>query len=145
MANTYANAYKEVLIVINNLSKEDYEKIPEKYIEYLENNCNEDYKFEYDTSKSFNEQELLDDTKYILFGLFEKFGATEQQKEKIKAFKANYTNRLELQKREKYNYDNLFKNNNEIVIEEETLIEVKGKKWYEKIFSFFRKIFVKKS
>ena len=38
----------------------------------------------------FEEQDLLDDTKYILFGLFEKFGATELQKEKIKAFKNNY-------------------------------------------------------
>ena len=29
MVNTsYANAYREVLIVINNLVKEDYEKIP---------------------------------------------------------------------------------------------------------------------
>lgn len=136
MLNTYANAYKEVLIVINNLTKEDYEKIPKKYIEYLENNCNEDYEFEYDTSKSFNEQKLLDDSKYILFGLFEKFGATEQQKEKIKAFKTNYNNRLEQQKREKYNYDNLFNNNNKIFIEKESLIEVNEKKWYEKMFPF---------
>ena len=34
MINTnYANAYKEVLIVLNNLIKEDYEKIPKEYIE----------------------------------------------------------------------------------------------------------------
>ena len=33
-------------------------------------------------SKTFEEQELLDDTKYILFGLFEKFGATQPQKER---------------------------------------------------------------
>ena len=33
MINTsYANAYKEVLIVLNNLIKEDYEKIPKEYI-----------------------------------------------------------------------------------------------------------------
>ena len=90
MVNTsYANAYKEVLIVINNLVKEDYEKIPKEYIEFLEDNCNNDYEFKYDTSKSFDKQELLDDTKYILFGLFEKFGATEIQKAKIKSFKTN--------------------------------------------------------
>ena len=84
MINTnYANAYKEVLIVINNLVQEDYDKIPKEYIEFLENNANSDYDFKYDSSKSFDQQELLDDTKYILFGLFEKYGATEKQKLKI--------------------------------------------------------------
>ena len=83
----YANAYKEVLVILNNLIKEDYDKIPKEYIEFLKSNCNNEYEFYYDNSKTFEEQELLDDTKYILFGLFEKFGATEVQKEKIKAFK----------------------------------------------------------
>ena len=103
----YANAYKEVLVILDNLIKEDYNKIPKEYIEFLTANCNNDYEFKYDNSKAFEEQELLDDTKYILFGLFEKFGATELQKEKIKAFKNNYYNQLE---KEKYNSDNIFKN-----------------------------------
>ena len=42
--------------------------------------------------------------------MFEKFGATELQKEKIKAFRNNYYNKLEEEKREKYNPDNIFKN-----------------------------------
>ena len=88
----YANAYKEVLVILNNLIKEDYDKIPKQYIEFLESNCNNEYEFYFDTSKSFEEQELLDETKYILFGLFEKFGATQNQKEKIKAFRNNYIN-----------------------------------------------------
>lgn len=106
----YANAYKEVLVILDNLIKEDYNKIPREYIEFLTDNCNNDHEFKYDNSKAFEEQELLDDTKYILFGLFEKFGATELQKEKIKAFKNSYYNQLEKEKREKYNSDNLFKN-----------------------------------
>ena len=110
MVNTsYANAYKEVIIVINNLVKEDYEKIPKEYIKFLEDNCNNDYEFQYDASKPFDKQELLDDTKYILFALFEKFGATEIQKAKIKSFKANYNNKLEEQKREKYKPEDIFK------------------------------------
>ena len=107
----YADAYKEVLVIINNLIKEDYNKIPKEYIDFLETNCNNDYEFYYDTSKTFEEQDLLDDTKYILFGLFEKFGATELQKEKIKSFKNNYYNMLEEEKRKKYNPDNIFAKN----------------------------------
>ena len=105
----YANAYKEALVIISNLIEEDYNKIPKNYIEFLKDNCNNDYEFEYNTSKSFYEQKLLEETKYILFGLFEKFWATEQQKEKINEFKINFNNKLEEQKREEYNLDNLFK------------------------------------
>ena len=107
----YADAYKEVLVILDNLIKEDYDKIPKEYIEFLAANCNKDYEFYYDNSKTFEEQELLDDTKYILFGLFEKFGATELQKEKIKAFKNSYYIKMEEEKKEKYNVD-IFQNRN---------------------------------
>lgn len=107
----YADAYKEVLVILDNLIKEDYDKIPKEYIEFLTANCNNDYEFYYDNSKTFEEQELLDDTKYILFGLFEKFGATELQKEKIKAFKNSYYIKMEEEKKEKYNVD-IFQNRN---------------------------------
>ena len=150
MINTsYANAYKEVLIVLNNLIKEDYEKIPKEYIEFLETNANPNYDFKYDSSKAFNEQELLDDTKYILFSLFEKYGATEIQKSKIKSFKDNYNKKLEKKKREKYNPDDIFKKNtlNENIINETKenvqMVEYKEQRWYEKIFAKILKIFRK--
>lgn len=155
MINTsYANAYKEVLIVLNNLIKEDYEKIPKEYIEYLETNANPDYDFKYDSSKAFNEQELLDDTKYILFGLFEKYGATEVQKLKIKSFKNHYKERIEKEKREKYNPDNIFNKKQEIINEkdEETkikegtvsIVKYEKNKWYKKVFEKLLNIFRKK-
>ena len=112
LKTNYANAYKEVLIILDNLIKEDYDKIPKEYIEFLKSNCNNEYEFYYDNSKTFEEQELLDDTKYILFGLFEKFGATDLQKEKIKNFKDNYFRKIEEEKREQYNPDDIFKNAN---------------------------------
>lgn len=152
MTNTsYANAYKEVLVVINNLVKQDYEKIPKEYIEFLKKNCNSEYEFKYDISKSFHEQDLLDDTKYILFGLFEKFGATDVQRAKIKAFKTNYNNKLEEQKREQYNPKEIFKskqndfNKPTQKQQEEKLgiIEYKEQKWYKKIFLIVFKIFRK--
>lgn len=105
----YANAYKEVLVILDKLIEEDYNKIPKNYIEFLEQNSNKEYNFKYDDSKDFEQQELLLDTKYILFGLFEKFGTTELQKEKIKAFRNNYYNKVEQEKREQYNPDGIFK------------------------------------
>lgn len=147
----YANAYKEVLIILDNLIKEDYDKIPKEYIEFLKSNCNNEYEFYYDTSKTFEEQELLDDTKYILFGLFEKFAATELQKEKIKAFKNNHYRKIEEEKRKIYNPDNIFnngKNNIDITMSEQpiekALIENKKLRWYQKLFSKILRIFRKK-
>ena len=148
MINTnYSDAYKEVLIVLNNLSQEDYEKIPRKYIEFLEANCNNNNEFKYDTSKNFDEQDLLDESKYILFGLFEKFGATDVQKSKINSFKISFNNKLEEQKRKDNSYEDLFKNRqnniplakNEVV----ALVEYKEPKWYQKLFKKFMKIFKK--
>ena len=141
MVNTkYADAYKEVLIIINNLIEEDYKKIPESYIKFLENNCNKEYNFEYDKSIPISEQNLLQDTKYILFGLFEKFGATDVQKQKINDFRMNYNKKLEEQKREKYDTENIFKENN--IVEQAynskqpEMIEIKD----NLIKSFFKKI-----
>lgn len=144
--NNYANAYKEVLIIINNLIKEDYEKIPKEYIEFLESNCNNDYNFEYDKSKTFAEQNLLEDTKYILFGLFERFGATEKQKKKIKILKNRYYYKLEKQKREEYHPDKIFKKHNISVIDDKedvSLIRCSKIKWYNKILRILKKFFSK--
>lgn len=144
----YANAYKEVLVILNNLIKEDYNKIPKEYIEFLTENCNNNYEFYYDTSKTFEQQELLDDTKYILFGLFEKFGSTDIQKEKIKAFKNSFYRKLEEEKKAKYNTD-VFqdKNNNiqeqderECVTSEVAMVEYKGSP-FRKIINKIKEIF----
>lgn len=146
----YANAYKEVLVILDNLIKEDYNKIPKEYLEFLTANCNNDYEFYYDSYKAFEQQELLDDTKYILFGLFEKFGSTELQKEKIKAFKKSYYRKLEEEKKVKYDTD-IFqeKNNNmkkqderEFVTNEVAIIEYKEtliKKIIKKIKEIFHR------
>ena len=146
MINTkYANAYKEVLVVLNNLVREDYEKIPKEYIEFFETNCNNDYDFEYDTSKSFAEQDLLDDTKYILCGLFEKFGATEMQKSKIMAFRTSYYNKLEDEKRQKYNPDNIFREDERKIIHEKPqrveLVEYKKEHFLVRCINKIKSIF----
>ena len=109
MENTsYARAYKEVLIVIRNLVEDDYKKIPKEYIKFFEDNCNDEYEFEYDQSKTLEEQNLCDYSKLILFGLFEKFGATEIQKKKISEYKKNYYINQEINK-ENVEYESVFK------------------------------------
>ena len=136
--SNYANAYKEVLVVLDNLVDEDYEKIPNEY---------NAYEFKYDYSKSFDEQDLLDDTKYILFGLFEKFWTTEIQKSKIKEFKKCYNEQLENEKLQKYNPDNLFKNPERVIpqkAEKVAMIEYEKDNVWKKLKRFISKILNKK-
>ena len=141
----YANVYKEVLVVINNLVKEDYEKIPKEYIEFLEANCNKDYNFEYDNSKPFAQQNLLDDTKYILFALFEKFGATNLQKEKIKSFVTNYNRNLENQNGKIYEDKEIKQNHSSMqtqnIQEEKQMVKHTNKKWYQRLILKIRELF----
>lgn len=86
----------------------------------------------------------------MLFGLFEKFGATDTQKVQIQTFKNNYTEKLEEKKREIYNPDDIFKKNKYKFNEQEVkkventaLVEYKEEKWYQKFFARILKIFKK--
>ena len=108
---SYANEYKEILEVIKHLDTDDFEKIPIEYINFLQENCNNNHNFVYDTSKHFSEQDMLEGTKLLLFELFEKFGATEKQQFKIYQYKTLYINKEEEEKRRKYNPDDVFKRN----------------------------------
>ena len=143
----YANAYSEVLEVLNHMSKEDYNKIPKDMLEMFQTNCNNEYQFRYDLNKEFEEQGISKRAKLILAILFRDYWATPYQKEKIIA-KQNYERqKLEQQKFEKYNPERLFENKRQPIIEEvkniSSMIEVK-KKWYQKIFKVIKNLFKRK-
>lgn len=146
----YANAYSEVLEILRYISKEDYEKIPNSKIELFETNHNKDYKFKYNPNKTLDEQNVSKIAKAIIAILFRDYWATEIQKEKI-IKKQNYDRmKLEQEKRDRYNPDNLFENSEKNVIMNNTnnvekldLVEVKNNKWHKKVFMFFANLFRK--
>lgn len=146
----YANAYSEVLEILRYISKEDYEKIPNSKIELFETNHNKDYKFKYNPNKTLDEQNVSKIAKAIIAILFRDYWATEIQKEKI-VKKQNYDRmKLEQEKRDRYNPDNLFENSEKNVIMNNTnnvekldLVEVKNNKWHKKVFMFFANLFRK--
>lgn len=145
----YTNAYSEVLGILRYITKEDYEKIPKSKIELFEANQNKEYIFKYNPNKTLNEQNVSKTAKAIIAILFRDYWATELQKEKIIS-KQNYDRmKLEEEKREKYNSDNIFKNNekNNILYnikkeQELALIEIKNMKWYKKVWRFLTRFFI---
>lgn len=148
--NKYAAAYSEVLEILKHIPIEDYNKIPKNEIELFEAYADNDYTFNYDTSKTLEEQNVSDITKGIIILLFRDYWATEIQRNKIIA-KQNYDRmKLEEEKKEKNNPDNIFsnqyknssidnvENNKELV-----LLKTNNIKWYKRIWRFLTNFFQK--
>lgn len=101
----YKNAYTEVYEIIEQLNEEEYSKIPPQVIKAIEENRNTEYEFELEEDIELKDQELLPETKAILFNLFRDYLSTPEQKEKIIKMQAEERLRNEQKKQEQYNLD----------------------------------------
>ena len=107
----YGIAYAEVLEVLKYVSLDDYNKIPKKFITFMEENCDENSTFTYNIAIPFEKRNLSNDTKNILAMLYRLFWASEEDKKRFEYIdKQNIQKRKELN--EKYSPENVFKNRN---------------------------------
>ncbi len=141
----YANAYSEVLEVLRNMSESDINKIPNDIIEMFKENSNKLHDFRYDFNKNFKEQNISKRAKMILAILFRDYWASPSQKEIIVARQNFERDRIEMQKQEKYNINNIFKKNEikkDIKTEEIQITNYK-ESIIKKIINKIKKIFLK--
>lgn len=144
-----STGYVEAYMILNLLSKEMRNKIPTKVLNKIESNKNKEIKKI--SLDSLEDYKISNEANKILAVIYKNYFATEEEKkiiankEKIIIEKENKKREfVENKKREMYNPDNLFKNKTAPSREENiALVEVKKEKWYEKVFSFFRRIFKK--
>lgn len=143
--NKYAIAYSEVLEILKHIPLEDYNKIPKTKIELFKTNADNEYIFNYDPSKTLEEQNVSNITKGIIILLFRDYWATEIQRNKIIA-KQNY-DRMKLEEK-KYNPDNIFINHYKNPFTDNTennqelaLIKTNNMKWYKKIWKLIKDFF----
>ena len=108
----YGWAYKEVYYIIKFLDDDIRDKIPDEKIEFYRSHMDNSHEFRYDINKDINDRNLLYPTKCILSNLFKEYIATEEDKTLIKMNEQKELNKLEEEKREKYNPDNIFKKEN---------------------------------
>lgn len=138
----YKNAYTEVYEILEQLDEEEYNKIPSEVITAIKENRNTEYEFELDEELELKEQELLPETKAILFNIFRDYLSTPEQKEKIIKMQSEERQKNEQNKSEQYNSD-LFASKKKVqdIREEHTeLIEYKEnilKRIFNKIRQFF--------
>ena len=144
----YANAYSEVLEILKNISKEDYNKIPIEKINLFKTKANKEYRFQYNPMFTLVEQKVSKRAKAIIAILFRDYWATPEQKERILS-KQNYDRiRIETDKRNKYNPNDIFKNrieeNTEMADKNNLPIEVKKNNFFKKIIHYIRNLFIYK-
>lgn len=145
MEDNYQKSYKEILEILKYVPEESVKKIPQEMRDMFEKEQLKTYDFQIDTSKTFEEQELLEETKAILANIFRDYWATPYQKERIEIKEKYDRQQSEEQKRKIYNPNDLFKNKNNRNPDFEKLsnlpIEVKKESFFKKIINFFKKKF----
>ena len=138
----YANAYTQVYEIIKQLSEEEYAKIPNEVVEVIKENRNTEYKFELDDDLKLKDQELLPETRAILFNIFREYLSTLEQKERIIRIQREQRKKDEQRKIEQY-HSNLFANkmNNQKLPEENTEIIKYKPNIFKKILNKIRELF----
>ena len=143
----YSVAFSETLDILNHTKKEDVEKIPSKFLDFLKINALKNYESKLDFNKSITDMNLNQKTIGILSLIHKKYWCNSEQRkafeEKLKQNEISYQKQLN----EKYNTDELFKNkklNNVTNTDVTDLIEYKEQRWYQKIFKKFLCLFRKK-
>ena len=144
MEDNYPKAYKEVIEILKYVPEESVNKIPQTMLDTFKTKMDKDYNFIVDINKTFEEQELLAETKAIFANIFRDYWATPYQKERIEAKERYDRKQIEKLKQEKYNPNNIFKTR-EMQINDKNInnlpMEVKKEKFYQKIISWMKKIF----
>ena len=141
-------ALTEVYDIINHFESNLYKMIPLEFIDFVEQNKDNNYNTEIDFSKSINEQNILQETKVILAIIYRDFICNTKLRQKLNAYDFNI---LEAKKREIYNIDFLFRNKKD-KIKDTSIIEKHDKTTmiveykesiFTKIIKFVKKLFYK--
>lgn len=140
----YEKCLVEVDEVLNHLSKEELNKIPEDVLKNIKKHKDKEYMWKYDESKRLEEQTFDRNAIAILSYINMEYLLSKEQKdlmEKIHELnEQNFANEIQ----EKYDSKDLFKNKNKtnINVENENAIaKLENNKWYNKMFSFIKRIF----
>lgn len=145
MENNLKTAYSEIYEILNLIDNEHTNKIPIKVKELIINEKDSSFRPNILTNIPLEKQKLQKETFTILTILYLNYWCeSESEKQEI----INLCNNVDILNREKYSYDNLFKKNKKIAIQEvieeknNSLVEYK-ESIFAKILNRIKKIFLK--
>lgn len=139
----------EINSIFDNMSIDVLNKIPLKIRIYFKNNASSTYSFEYDKTKTLNEQKIKDKTRGIIAFLYRDYICDDVERKEYNDIYTEFLNKKEEEKRKLYNPNDIFKkvdNENNIYYNKNTnyLEVIKNKpsfikRIFNKIFNFFKK------
>lgn len=152
MKQEYKEAFTEVNEIIKMMPDELVNKIPSKFREMLEDERDKEYNP--NIQEPLEKCKLKNETIIILGSIYRDFLCSPDEKRRLQEKDARELQEVEKaieeQIREKYDPDDIFKNRNKIVLQEEQPSEetrmtiVQEEKWYQKIFNLIKGLFRKK-
>jgi len=129
----YSNVASELLEIFKYLDRELKEKIPHKLKESLERIQNKEHKLNIDKTKTLNEQSLLPQTRQILSIIYLKYCCSPEEAKNIIDEDYERKKQKEIEKNEKYNPDNIFRNKEKESVKQVQLMNIEDIPWYIKI------------
>ena len=122
----YRQALFEIYKILENTDEEIINKIPEKFIKFVKENMDTNYKFELKKGKELVKQNLKDETKQIIALIYKKYLCDEEK------VINNYV--IDFNKHKKLKEETIQKDKDVKNIET-SLLEIKEEKWYKKLIN----------
>ena len=141
MEEKYTKAFKEIYIILNRASRDELDKIPKSFIEFIENNMDVDYNPKIEFNENF-ENSVLEETLLLLALIYRDYLVSKEERTKLLEKEEEKLEEL----KESYNVENLFNkrkqdNENNSGNIEQQLMVIKEEKWYKKILNKIMQIF----
>lgn len=136
MDTVYREAFAEVLKVLNYVDKNLTNKIPNRFIDFLEENKDPNYIVKIDFTNDNWENTIKEETQAILALIYRDYIVSPEKRKELIAEETNVQQRIENEIREKYNPDNIFSKSKQEEIIEDSIVnnEVAMMKYKESIF-----------
>lgn len=155
----YVQALAEISYILKYTDKELVQKIPNKFLKYIEENKDKKYIVNIDENIPLEEQKLKEKTKNLMALIYRNYFCNEEEKKEYDELLNENQIKYDEELNEKYSYENIFKQNKKEIIEETTeeiientqqtaLIDYENMKWYKKVIfkitDWFKVLFNKK-
>lgn len=150
----FAEASAEINEIFKYLPKEEVEKIPSKLRDFFKEVSSKDYVTNINPNMPLDKQQIKEKTKDIIALIYRNYWCSEEERKELDQKLIENDKKFEEKLREKYNPDNIFKNNvtttkkeeSEVKEEkiEQSLVPQETGKWYQRFLDMVKKWFKKK-
>lgn len=149
----FAEASAEINEILKYMPKEEIEKIPSKLREFFKEVSSKDYVTNINPDLPLDEQQIKEKTKDIIALIYRNYWCSEEERKELDQKLIENDRKFEEELREKYNPDNIFKNNvtttkkEEPEVKEEkieqSLVPQETEKWYQRFLNMIKRWFGK--